>query len=248
MSGQQQQQQDGGSRRSTEPRILEWDGPGPLPAIPNINYAVFMLESMAAYGDAVAVEDADTRQHWKYSELCSAVPRVSGGLAKAGVTRGEVVLLLMPTHMDFPLILLSILHCGAVCVPVNPLYSPEELVHVLNVSEARWAVVHPDVAPAAEAAFSLLPHGTLKKMWVLGNDSTRPCIAHLMTHDPVPPSTKIDNEEPRSAALNRGDVPKENDRQAVIKMERTCRVKRQTYELMKPTQKLAGGPCYELGI
>ncbi|KAG7171700.1 putative 4-coumarate--CoA ligase-like 5-like, partial [Homarus americanus] len=154
MSGQQQQQQDGGSRRSTEPRILEWDGPGPLPAIPNINYAVFMLESMAAYGDAVAVEDADTRQHWKYSELCSAVPRVSGGLAKAGVTRGE------------------------------------ELVHVLNVSEARWAVVHPDVAPAAEAAFSLLPHGTLKKMWVLGNDSTRPCIAHLMTHDPVPPSTK----------------------------------------------------------
>ncbi|KAG7157954.1 hypothetical protein Hamer_G014818 [Homarus americanus] len=68
--------------------------------------------------------------------------------------------------------------------------SSEELVHVLNVSEARWAVVHPDVAPATEAAFSLFPHGTLKKMWVLGNDPTRPCIAQLMTHDPVPPSTK----------------------------------------------------------
>lgn len=54
----QQQQwagEDGGDSKKGEPRILTWDGPRPLPPIPDTNYAVFLLELMAAYGDTVAV-------------------------------------------------------------------------------------------------------------------------------------------------------------------------------------------------
>ncbi|KAG7171548.1 Luciferin 4-monooxygenase-like [Homarus americanus] len=184
------------------PRVLEWEGPGPLPPIPDTNFAAYMLEMMEEHGDSVAVVvlviqvDAETHHQRTFSELCSLVPRVSAGLAAAGVTPGEVVAVITPNHVDYPLVLLSILHRGAVCFGINSLLTPKEVNHVLKISGACWAVVHESMVAEAEAAFSLLPSSTIRKMWVLGDVSGKPSVADLMSHDPLPPFTKVDGLNP----------------------------------------------------
>ncbi|XP_069956117.1 uncharacterized protein [Cherax quadricarinatus] len=197
----QQQQNFGGGSSRINPRVLQWERPKPLLPIPQKNYAIFMLEIMEKYGDAVAVVDAETYKRRTYRELCGLVPRVSAGLAAAGVTMGDIVLFLTPTHMDYPLVFLSIVHRGAVCVPINPTLTLDELVHVLKVSQARWAVVHEASVTMAEEAFSCLPSHTLKKMWVLGHTSLeRPNLEDLMTYTPSSPITQTENLDTKKMA------------------------------------------------
>ncbi|KAG7167822.1 4-coumarate--CoA ligase-like [Homarus americanus] len=62
-------------------------------------------------------------------------------------------------------------------------HTPEELAHVVSVSGCRWVVVLEEAVGVVEAAFNLLPSGTLKKMWVLGDLPGTPSLADLMRTD-----------------------------------------------------------------
>ncbi|XP_042224110.1 uncharacterized protein LOC121867987 [Homarus americanus] len=61
--------------------------------------------------------------------------------------------------------------------------SDKELAHVVSVSGCRWVVVLEEAVGVVEAAFNLLPSGTLKKMWVLGDLPGTPSLADLMRTD-----------------------------------------------------------------
>lgn len=43
------------SGRKDNPEIFEWEGPGPLPLIPDVNFSVYILDIIAKYGDDVAI-------------------------------------------------------------------------------------------------------------------------------------------------------------------------------------------------
>ncbi|XP_071532753.1 uncharacterized protein [Panulirus ornatus] len=169
----------------SEPKILQWDGPTPLPPIPEVNFATFMLKHMESYGDKVAVVSAETHHCRTFAEVCHLVTRVSGGLASAGVSLGQSILFLSPNHLDYISVMLSIVHRGALLVPANPSFSPEDLSHILKVSGSRWAIVYESAVSLAEAAFALLPAGTLRKMWVLGNEAGGPRLDGLLNCDPL---------------------------------------------------------------
>ncbi|KAK3863307.1 hypothetical protein Pcinc_030915 [Petrolisthes cinctipes] len=175
-----------------EGRILRWHGPPP-PAIPHHNYAHFLLTKMATHGDKIALVESETGKQWTFSELCELIPRVAGGLAECGVGLGDRVLCLTPIHIDYTLYLLAIIYRGAICVPINPTLTTDELVHVVRVSEARWVVVHEASVPLVESAYTHLPQHTLRKMWVIGKaQQDKPTLQHLIQHEPVPPITQAD--------------------------------------------------------
>lgn len=183
-----------------EPRVLRWQGPHPLPEIPNKNFEVFMLEEMVRHGDAVALIDAETRQQRTYSEMCDLVPRLSAGLAAAGVGAGDRVIYYSHNHIDYPLWLLAFMHRGAAFVRPSPTYenTKDDLVHCTRLVGAQWAVIHVDLLSTAEAAFSLLPPDTLKKIWVIGGAAGTSTIDDLAAHDPLPPVTQNDDVDPAS--------------------------------------------------
>ncbi|KAK8385366.1 hypothetical protein O3P69_012299 [Scylla paramamosain] len=188
-----------------EPRVLSWQGCKPLPTIPDKNFAVFMLEAMAKVveGDdeAIAVVDAETGKKRTFSELCELVPRMSAGLAAAGVGLGDRVMYYSLNHTDYPLVYLSILHRGATIVHISPIYEglQEGMMHAMRLSGASWAIVHAELLDQAEAVFSLLPPNTLKKVWVIGGAVDRPAIEDLVGHAPIPPVTQLDGLHPASA-------------------------------------------------
>ncbi|XP_071516670.1 uncharacterized protein [Panulirus ornatus] len=157
---------------------------------------------MAAHGDAIAVVDAKTHRSWRFAELCRLVPRVSAGLAAAGVTLGQHVLFLTPNDPDFGLAMLSVLSRGAVCVLASPSLYPEKVKNAITMSGARWAIVHESVIPLAEEAFALLPSGTIRKMWIIGDVPGRSSLTHLMEYNPIAPVTQADGLDPaRSTAF-----------------------------------------------
>lgn len=163
-----------------EEHILRFKSDVPLPPIPNMNFAAFMIQTLAQHGGKKALMDASTGKHHTYSDVCAIVPRVCAGLVEAGVGAGEAVLLISPNHIDFLIANLAIMLCPAVCVPVSPALSPEEVAHVVRMSGARWAVVEEGVAGVLDQLPSLLPPDTLKGVWVMGASSHHPSFASLM--------------------------------------------------------------------
>lgn len=69
--------------------------------------------------------------------------------------------------------------------------SPDDLVHCTQLVGAQWAVIHIDLLSTAEAAFSLLPPDTLKKVWVIGDAAGTSTIDDLAAHDPLPPGIQV---------------------------------------------------------
>lgn len=66
---------------------------------------------------------------------------LAAGLQAAGVAPGDRVTLLMPNCPQFVICQLAAWQAGAIVVPLNPLYSEEELAFALNTSGATIAVV-----------------------------------------------------------------------------------------------------------
>nr|MBA2816876.1 Long-chain-fatty-acid--CoA ligase [Candidatus Pantoea persica] len=58
-----------------------------------------------------------------------------------GLKKGDRVALMMPNLLQYPVALFGVLRAGIVVVNVNPLYTPRELKHHLNDSEASAIVL-----------------------------------------------------------------------------------------------------------
>lgn len=62
-----------------------------------------------------------------YSKLQQLVKSMASGLHKHGISKGDVVLILLPNTLFFPIVFLSVLSIGAVATTMNPLSSLSEI-------------------------------------------------------------------------------------------------------------------------
>jgi long-chain acyl-CoA synthetase len=76
-----------------------------------------------------------------YAELDLLVNRAANALAGLGVRRGERVALYLANTPQYVIALYGILRIGAVAVPVNPLYTGEEVARQLRDSGAQTVIV-----------------------------------------------------------------------------------------------------------
>ncbi|RAL40361.1 hypothetical protein DM860_006431 [Cuscuta australis] len=97
-----------------------------LPADPFLDVVSFIF-SHPHSPSAVSLVDSQSGFSISYSELHSLVKSAAAGLHRMGVTQGDVVLLLLPNSVYFPVLVLGILSLGAVVAPMNPLSTPSEI-------------------------------------------------------------------------------------------------------------------------
>jgi acyl-CoA synthetase (AMP-forming)/AMP-acid ligase II len=98
---------------------------------------------------------------WTYAELDDAHRRVAGWMAAKGVTRGDRVAVHLGNSAEFAIAFLAILRLGAVHVPVNPMFQPEELAHELLDSEPSLIVTASALQPVLEACRDRVPEMTV---------------------------------------------------------------------------------------
>ena len=106
---------------------------------------------------AFLLSEPDGRQ-FTYAEFSAAVNRTATMLAAQGITKGDVVSLLMPNSAEYIIGYFACWQLGVVAGPVNSLLKEHEIEFVMNNSEAKAILVHPEFQERVEEIRPQLSH------------------------------------------------------------------------------------------
>ncbi|WP_326809736.1 amino acid adenylation domain-containing protein [Streptomyces scopuliridis] len=135
-----------GTRRLAD---LFTDGPLPDTAVesadagrpasaPAGDLAEWIEQAARRTSDAIAVEEP--LRNLTYGELLAAAERTADGLARRGITPGQVVGLALDGLCDTVIAMLAILRCGATYLPLDPSLPWERLAHMVDQAGCRLIV------------------------------------------------------------------------------------------------------------
>ena len=130
-------------------------------------------EAARKYGDRVATvfhNGAVT-----YNQLKHASDLIARGFLKLGIGKGDKVAIWMAGYSEWALVYFALMRIGAIIVPVNTRYRPEEIEYVLNKSRASLLVLKDDpkkdylsllreLCPGAGDAADTLPNQKLPNL------------------------------------------------------------------------------------
>jgi long-chain acyl-CoA synthetase len=88
-------------------------------------------------------------REWTYATLDADVARAAAGLEGLGLKRGDRFALCLPNCPYYVILYFAVLRLGAIVVNLNPLYSADELDHLIRDSGARM-VAAPDVKAVSD--------------------------------------------------------------------------------------------------
>lgn len=97
-------------------------------------------------------------QTFSYSTLETHITKFASGLSKLGINKGDKIALVVGNSPHFIISLYGALKVGAVVIPVNPLYSPDELVYILTNGDAKAVITLDLFLPLVEKASPILPN------------------------------------------------------------------------------------------
>ncbi len=89
---------------------------------------------------------------YTYGDLFRLAECLAAGLVKMGVKEGARVLLVLPNCPEFIISYYGIMASGAIIVPVNPIYTAQELGILLSDSDPVVVITSPAVAPTVQKA------------------------------------------------------------------------------------------------
>jgi acyl-CoA synthetase (AMP-forming)/AMP-acid ligase II len=118
--------------------------------IGRINVGDSLTRSAAARPAKLAVVDGDRR--FSYADFNAYVNRLAHGLAGLGYERGAALAVASGNSADFLAVYYACAKLGAVCVPINLGWRPDEVAYVLGHSRARGIVVETQLVPAMRDA------------------------------------------------------------------------------------------------
>jgi fatty-acyl-CoA synthase len=95
-------------------------------------------KAVEQYGDEVGY--VFTSGELTYNGLKQTSDLVARGLLSLGVTKGDKVAIWMAGYAEWALVYFALARIGAIMVPVNTRYRPEEIKYVLNKSKASLLV------------------------------------------------------------------------------------------------------------
>jgi malonyl-CoA/methylmalonyl-CoA synthetase len=126
-----------------------------LPSLPDMSFLKTFIENARKYPDKVALEFIDPPlRRFTYAELDELVNRTAGYLQSLGLQPGDRVALQLSKCMEFILLHLATVRSGAISLPLNLAYPPDELKYFLEDSGARLFFA---LESAKEKIQSILP-------------------------------------------------------------------------------------------
>ncbi len=125
-------------------RVWSKNYPEGVPADINADHYASLLEvfeeSIKDYADKTAY--INMGKSITYAELDKLSLKFASYLQQQlGLKKGDAVAVMMPNLLQYPVCILGILRAGCVVVNVNPLYTPRELQHQLQDSQAKAIII-----------------------------------------------------------------------------------------------------------
>ncbi|ETS75249.1 hypothetical protein PFICI_13733 [Pestalotiopsis fici W106-1] len=130
-----------------------FSSPFPSLEIPQSNILSYLFPRSEPVSDEPLWHDAkDDKQNLSARGALQWVKRLSLGLERLGVERGEVVMIYTPNHIFVPVAYLGIVGAGYVFSGANPAYTVPEVAHQIVNTGAKVILVHPKHVETAKAA------------------------------------------------------------------------------------------------
>ncbi|KAF9686641.1 hypothetical protein SADUNF_Sadunf02G0010500 [Salix dunnii] len=129
--------------------------PIPLPQTDFLDVTTFIL-SRPHHGKTAFI-DAATGRQLSFKDLWRAVDSVSICLHDMGIRKGQVILLLSPNSIFFPIVCLSAMWLGAIITTTNPLNTPREIAKQIADSKPSLAFTTPELVSKLTESSSSLP-------------------------------------------------------------------------------------------
>lgn len=92
-----------------------------------------------------------------YAELDGAVTKFASSLEQLGVKKGDHIALLLGNSPHFVIALHGALRLGATLIPINPIYTPDEIGYIVNNGDVKAVVMLDLLLPLAEKMHHVLP-------------------------------------------------------------------------------------------
>ncbi|MCO5596844.1 hypothetical protein L7F22_050914 [Adiantum nelumboides] len=121
---------------------------GPIHIPPDIDLVsyLFSLTSAHRYHHRLSIADAFTGQSLTFLQFHHHIRSAARGLSFLGIRQHDVVLILSPNSVNFPVLFLAIISLGAVVTTANPLCMPGDVLKQIKDSEAKFVFTVPDLA------------------------------------------------------------------------------------------------------
>ena len=139
----------------------DWPDLRPVPGVTYpefINASVQLLDENLRQGRGSRVAIWHGSESVTYAELLARVERFTTSLAKAGIKKGDRIILRLMNTPEFVVAWLSILRIGAIAVATMPLLRARELKTVLEDSGASLAICQDSLLEELEKARDDYPH------------------------------------------------------------------------------------------
>ncbi|XP_075521243.1 putative CoA ligase CCL7 [Primulina tabacum] len=111
-----------------------------LPKDPTMSMIPFLFRDISAISKIPALVDAETGLNLTFSDLRTQVFKLSLALLNLNISKNDVVLILSPNSVLFPVCFLAILSIGAIAAPANPQYTVNELTKQVHDSNPRLVI------------------------------------------------------------------------------------------------------------
>ncbi|MDX5358319.1 MAG: AMP-binding protein [Rhodobacterales bacterium] len=135
--------------------------------------------------EATVVKFDDTGEEWSYGQFRDLIVQTGIGLQSLGVAQGDHVLVFAPNSREQIRIFFALNYIGAVYVPINTAYKGHLLEHVINVSDAKVAVVH---ASLIERLDGIALH-RLERLLVVGGKADKAPLPMVSYEDALLPAS-----------------------------------------------------------
>jgi acyl-CoA synthetase (AMP-forming)/AMP-acid ligase II len=111
----------------------------PLPdvEIPDLPLTPFVLRHAERLAEKVAIVDAGSGRSLTYAELARDIRRLAAGLRARGLRKGDVVAIVAPNLVEYPVAFHGAASAGLAVTTLNPAYTAEEISYQLRDSGAR---------------------------------------------------------------------------------------------------------------
>ncbi|KAI4343399.1 hypothetical protein L6164_010751 [Bauhinia variegata] len=113
-----------------------------VPVPENVTLPEFVLHNAELYGGKVAFVEAVTGKRITYSEVVRDTKRFSKALRFLGLTKGNVVLVVLPNIAEYAIIALGIMAAGGVFSGANPMAHASEIKKQAEAADAKYIITN----------------------------------------------------------------------------------------------------------
>jgi long-chain acyl-CoA synthetase len=100
----------------------------------------YLKKKVNQFKDSPFIKDYGGERAYSYREFDEATDRINMGFRKLGAAPGDRIAFLHHNHTDLLLGYFGAIKAGAIAVPINPAYTPREILQILGDSEAKFLV------------------------------------------------------------------------------------------------------------